>query len=148
MKRPRSLLVLILAAATAVTFSAPLSAGADPGGSSSPQEYVVVYTGGADAAESAIHRAGGRVVDVNDELRIAKVSTTDRGFIAKVRRTAGIRGAVRNHAIGTSRPGMPHRFATERPSEADKAAAARGASAARRPRRAPNHCRTCSGTWR
>jgi subtilisin family serine protease len=119
------LLVLILAAATAVSLSAPLNAGADPGGSSSPQEYVVLYTGGADAAESAVRQAGGRVVDVNDKMRIAKVSTTDRGFVTKVRRVAGIRGVVRNHAIGTSRPGIPHRFATERPSGVDKAAAAR-----------------------
>ena len=111
MRRPRGLLVLILAAATAVSLTAPLNAGAEPGGSSSPQEYVVLYTGGADAAESAVRQAGGRVVDVNDKLRIAKVSTTDRGFVTKVRRTAGIGGVVRNHAVGTSKPGMPHRFA-------------------------------------
>src|SRR5919106_6443807 len=117
MMRPRGrLFVLTLAAATAVTLSAPLGAGAEPGGSTSRQEYVVLYTGGADAGKSAVHKAGGRVVDVNDKMRIAKVSTTDRGFVAKARRTAGIRGVVRNHAIGTSKPGMPHKFAAERPS--------------------------------
>jgi subtilisin family serine protease len=85
----------------------------------------VVYTDGAKAAKSAIRKAGGRVVDVNDKLRIAKVSTTDRGFVAKARRAAGIKGVVRNHAIGTSKPGMPHRFAVERPNGADKSVGAR-----------------------
>ena len=125
MRRLGALSVLTLAAATAVTLWAPLGAGADPGGSSSPQEYVVVYTDGAKAAESAIGKAGGRVVGVNDKLRIAKVSTTDRGFVAKARRAAGISGVVRNHAIGTAKPGMPHRFAAERPSGVDKSVGAR-----------------------
>jgi subtilisin family serine protease len=120
MRRHRALLVLTLAAATAVTLTAPLGASADPGGSTPPQEYVVVYTNGAKAADSAIRKAGGRVVDINNQLRIAKVSTSDRGFVAKARRAAGISGVVRNHAIGTARPGMPHRFAAERPSGVDK----------------------------
>ena len=31
------------------------------------------------------------------------------------RPTAAISGAARNHSVGTTRPGMPHRFADERP---------------------------------
>jgi subtilisin family serine protease len=128
MRRHRGLFVLTLAAATAITLTAPLGAGADPSGSSSPQEYVVVYTNGAKAAESAIRKAGGRVVDVNEKLGIAKVSTSDRDFVAKARHAAGISGVVRNHAIGTSRQGMPHRFAAERPSGVDKSVGARAGS--------------------
>ena len=100
----------------------------------------MVYTGGAKTAESTIRKAGGRVVDVNDDLQIAKVSTTDRGFVAKARRAAGIKGVVRNHAVGVAKPGMPHRFAAERPSGVDKSV---GARRARRPRArsgAPNRC--------
>src|SRR4030095_8198262 len=33
-------------------------------------------------------------------------------------------GVARNHSIGTSRPGMPHRFAGERPTEAERSASA------------------------
>jgi subtilisin family serine protease len=127
MRRHRGL-VLTLAAATAMTFAAPIGASADPSDSSSPQEYVVVYTNGAKAAESAIRKAGGRVVDVNEKLGIAKVSASDRSFVAKARHAAGISGVVRNHAIGTSRQGMPHRFAAERPSAADRSVAAQAGS--------------------
>jgi subtilisin family serine protease len=132
MRRLRGFFVLTLAAATAITLTAPLGASADPSGSSSPQEYVVVYTSGAKAAESAIRKAGGRVVDVNDKLGIAKVSTSDRDFVAKARHAAGISGVVRNHAIGTARQGMPHRFAAERPSAADKSVGARAGSRSER----------------
>ncbi len=89
----------------------------------------MVYTGGAKTAESTIRKAGGRVVDVNDDLQIAKVSTTDRGFVAKARRAAGIKGVVRNHAVGVAKPGMPHRFAAERPSGVDKSVGARAGKA-------------------
>jgi subtilisin family serine protease len=123
-----------LTAATALSLLAPQGAGADPGDSSSPQEYVVAYSGGAEAAAAAIRKAGGRVVDVNDQLSIAKVSTTEQGFVAKARRAVGIKGVVRNHAVGTSKPGMPHRFAAERPTAADKA---EGARAGARSKRAP-----------
>jgi subtilisin family serine protease len=51
---------------------------------------------------------------------VAKVATTDGEFVTEARRAAGISAVVRNHAVGTSKPGMPHRFATERPRGSDK----------------------------
>ncbi len=57
------------------------------------------------------------------------MTSSDAGFRDEVAATATVTAVARNHAVGTVRPGQPHRFAEERPSTADRAAAARaGAS--------------------
>src|SRR5262245_4852057 len=79
------------------------------------QEYVVTFDGSADAAKAAISDAGGTVVSVNDELGIALVETTNSRFVAAAQAEGALTGVARNHSIGTTRPGMAHRFASERP---------------------------------
>ncbi len=93
--------------------------------SGAQQEYVVAFTTGPQAAGAAIRAAGGTVIDINEQAGLAKVSSADARFLRAVRAEQGIRGAARNHSVGAARPGMPHRFAVERPSAADKATAAR-----------------------
>jgi lantibiotic leader peptide-processing serine protease len=84
-------------------------------------EYVVAFTGTPEAAAAAIQAAGGTVENVTAEVGVALVSATDGAFLDKVRARGEVRGAARNHAVGTALPGMPHRFAEERPSAADRA---------------------------
>ena len=92
-------------------------------------EYVVAYSGSEQAATAAIQAAGGSVKDVTAQVGLALVTSTDGAFMDKVRTRAEIRGAAKNHSVGTSRLGMPHRFAGERLSAAERAQAARDASA-------------------
>src|SRR3954453_19421690 len=117
----------VVATASAAT-GAPEDAAqlASPGGSG---EYVVSYSGTQQAAEAAIKAAGGTVEDVTAQVGLALVSSDDSAFMDKVRTRAEIRGAAKNHSVGTSRLGMPHRFAGERLSAAERAQAARDASA-------------------
>ncbi len=125
MRRGRPLFALTLLATVALILPVPIPADAEPTGPTTPQEYVVVYTGAAAAAESAIEAAGGQVVDVNEDAKIAKVSSTDGRFAAKADRSSDVTAVVRNHAVGTAKPGLPHRFAAERPTGSDKAAGAK-----------------------
>jgi subtilisin family serine protease len=92
-------------------------------------EYVVSYQGNDAAMTAAVGAAGGQVVDVNEHLRIALVTSSNQDFIADAQATAAVTGAARNHSVGTSRPGQPHRFAEERPTTADRQAAARPGAA-------------------
>jgi lantibiotic leader peptide-processing serine protease len=85
-------------------------------------EYVVAFTGTPGEAAAAIQAAGGTVENVTGEVGVALVSSADGAFLEKVRARGEIRGAARNHAVGTVRPGMPHRFAEERPSAAERSA--------------------------
>lgn len=133
MRRIRSPYVVACAVVLALGTGTP--AGAAPAAAATPSEYVVAFdAGSAAAARAAIAAAGGTVVDVNEEIGLAKVSSAAAGFLAAVRTKSGVRGAARNHAVGTVTPGMPHRMATERPTGADKAA---GAKAGNRNRQGP-----------
>ncbi len=89
------------------------------------EEYVVSFTGASEEAVATIRAAGGTVEDVTEQVGVALVTSTDAAFLEKVRTSGGITGAARNHAVGTSRLGMPHRFAEERPGAADRANAGR-----------------------
>jgi subtilisin family serine protease len=53
------------------------------------------------------------------------VETTTPTFLDDVRVAEGVAGAAPNHDIGTSRPGMPHRFVEERPAAGERASAGR-----------------------
>jgi subtilisin family serine protease len=120
MRRGRPLFGLALLTSVVLILPVPIPADAEPADPGTAQEYVVAYSGATSAAESAIEAAGGTVVDVNEEAKIAKVSSTDGSFVTKADRASDVTAVIRNHAIGTSKPGLPHRFAAERPSAADK----------------------------
>lgn len=92
------------------------------------EEYVVAFTSTPEEATAAIEAAGGVVEDVTEQVGVALVSSTDAGFLEDVRARGEVRGAARNHAVGTARPGMPHRYAEERPGTTEGAAGGRGAS--------------------
>lgn len=121
-----------------------LAAGATPAREATParlhaqssgEEYVVAYDPAAeDAAMSAIADAGGSVLDVTESAGLALVGSADPAFLDAVRAAPAISGAASNHSVGTSRPGMPHRFAEERP-EATASSAAADRSASHRPAR-------------
>jgi subtilisin family serine protease len=96
-------------------------------------EFVVAYQGSAATLTAAVTSAGGQVVDVNEQLGIALVESPNGDFIADANATSAVTAAARNHSIGTSRVGMKHRFAEERPSRADKATAARAGAAKSKP---------------
>jgi subtilisin family serine protease len=133
MPRHRTL-VAVTVAAMAVVASSVTAAHAAPdsaGGTRAPasarqpsggtQEYVVVFEGDAVAAATTIAEAGGSVVDVNEAASIALVESADAGFVEEAEADGAVTGVVRNHAVGTSRPGVPHRFAAERPTAAERA---------------------------
>jgi subtilisin family serine protease len=92
---------------------------AQPGGS---DEYVIAYQGDDVAAAQAVSDVGGRVVDFNEQLGLALVTSDDESFLADVQATDAVTAAARNHSVGTARPGQPHRFVEERPSAEDRAA--------------------------
>jgi len=126
--------VLAVAFTTVVgTASAATGAPSDaagPASSGADVEYVVSFSGTPDAAAASIRAAGGTVEDVTPQVGLALVSSSDGAFMDKVRTRAQIRGAVRDHSVGQSRQGMPHRFAEERPAAAERAQAARSGTAA------------------
>jgi subtilisin family serine protease len=112
---------VLAAAVTALVASAPAATAAPAAEQTSTTEYIVAFSGSPDAASAAIQTAGGQVQDVTEQVGLALVTSDDATFLDDVRAQGGIRGAVRNHAVGTSRPGMPHRFAEERPAAVDRA---------------------------
>ena len=107
------------------------------------------YQGDAAAATAAVGAAGGQVVDVNEQLGIALVESSNGDFIADANASGAITGAAHNHSVGTAQPSQAHKFAEERPTSDDRAAAAqRGAGTSRGPRAvAPNRSPIGSGTW-
>jgi len=93
------------------------------GGGGERGEYVVAFTGDATSARRAIAASGGDVLDVNDDLGVALAEASDEGFAEDIGASGAVTGVARNHSVGTTRPGRPHRFADERPSAADRDAA-------------------------
>jgi subtilisin family serine protease len=91
-----------------------------PGGGAA--EYVVAFDGSADAGVAAVGEAGGTVVDVNEEIGVALVESTNAAFLAEVRAETGVTGATRNHSVGLARPSLPHRVVEERPTAAERTA--------------------------
>jgi subtilisin family serine protease len=128
-----SLGALALVASSSAASAAPDLPADDVGASTADRttqpagtgEFVVAYQGDAAAAVDAVTAAGGEVVDVNEAVGIALVASDDADFAAEVQASDTITAAARNHSVGTTRPGQPHRFVEERPSAADRAAHAR-----------------------
>ncbi|MEZ5411683.1 MAG: S8 family serine peptidase [Acidimicrobiales bacterium] len=110
----------------------PATAGAAPAAErqgDGTSEYVVAFgPGGENDALAAVADAGGTVVDVNEAAGLALVETGNAGFLAEVRADDAVTGAAANHSVGTAKPGMPHRWAEERPSSSDRSAARSGAT--------------------
>ena len=92
-------------------------------------EFVVAYQGDATAAATAVEAAGGQVVDVNEAVGIALVTADDAGFADAAEAAEAVTAVARNHSVGTSRLGLQHRFADERPSTDERAAHRGGAVA-------------------
>ena len=104
-------------------------------GSAGADEYVVTYDAAQrDAAMASIAAAGGTVVEENAALDAVLVTTDAGAFATDANGAQGVTGVARNHAVGTSRPNMPHRFAEERPEGAGSGA---GVTAGRDPGRGP-----------
>jgi subtilisin family serine protease len=128
------LAVAVLAALVGLRMVSTGPATARPGSTSDEasdrggREYVVaVHDDGLGRLEHLVHDAGGQVVDVVAPLGLARVQAHDDGFLERVRSQPEVVGASRNHAVGSARPGMPHRFAPERPSPDDRAVVGPGA---------------------
>jgi subtilisin family serine protease len=93
------------------------------------REYVVVFDRYVDHARQDVTQAGGTVIDVNQQIGLALVRSTDRHFQDDVRAEAGVRGVMFNQAVGMSRPDMPHMSAPERPTREERRRAAANARA-------------------
>jgi subtilisin family serine protease len=139
-RRPLRALGVLATAITTVVASATAAIGAagDSAARPSSPEYVVSFTGTPQAATAAIEAAGGTVQDVTEQVGVALVTSDDGAFLDTVRAQGGIGGAARNHAVGTTRPGMPHRFAGERPPAAARMNSAAPGSAGDSSREGPS----------
>ncbi|MEO6318263.1 MAG: S8 family serine peptidase [Acidimicrobiales bacterium] len=117
----RKLRIVLAGVLVAGSLAVPIAlAGAGPSGGAAPTgetgELVVLYADGVDAAtaRAAIDAAGGRVTKEVTSIGVAQVFTEDAGFAQAVKASGAVKGVARNHAVGTSRQGMAHRFAEER----------------------------------
>ena len=119
---------VVVASATAATGAAD-GAAASSGSAGAGGEFVVAFSGSPEAAQAAISAAGGTVKDVTAQVGLALVTAPDGAFMDKVRAETGISGAARNHSVGISRLGMPHRYAGERLGATERAQASRAAKA-------------------
>jgi subtilisin family serine protease len=116
--------------ATALPTTSGASTAAKGARQSGGGEYVVSYKGDAASAMRAVAASGGQVASVNQGLRLVLVESSDANFLAKAKATDAIVNGARNQSVGFSRLGMHHRYAEERPSLADRAAAGRTGRAA------------------
>jgi subtilisin family serine protease len=71
---------------------------------SQPREYVVLYKHGVSATQGrhAVEAAGGRILNVNKQIGVATVRSTDRNFVANAVRQGALQGAASNKPIGHS----------------------------------------------
>ena len=120
-------LAALLAAASlgapVVTAGAGPAGGSNTTGAASPAaaeeltgELVVLYADGVDGAtaRTAIRSAGGTILDEVHSVGLAKVFTENADFVRQVTASGVAKGVARNHSVGTSRPGMAHKYAQER----------------------------------
>jgi subtilisin family serine protease len=124
-RRVRALLAMVV---LGLLVAVPVSAApATSAGAIQQHEYVVLYAQGASraAARSAVSAAGGAIVK-ESVIGLATVMSANPSFLADVRLSKSIAGAARNHAVGTVKPGMAHKFADERLTAAERASYAPG----------------------
>jgi subtilisin family serine protease len=78
-------------------------------------EYVIAFEAGESAAAlAAITASGGVTVDVQEQIGLALVETTDPAFETKIAADASVTGVVQNQSIGSTIPGRPPVRAKER----------------------------------
>src|SRR4051812_21793713 len=119
---------IFLALLCALCLVVPLTAGAAKR-AASQHTYVVLYERGvsADSAKAAIQRAGGRVVDVNQDVGVATVRSANGEFVRDVSRSGAIAGAARNRPVGYAAPEqVQDPFAIERMNALREDAAGKG----------------------
>ncbi|CAN5653318.1 S8 family serine peptidase [soil metagenome] len=101
---------MLVAALVAGALAAPApGAGAQgtPGkGNAAKREYLVLYKDHASRASAhrAVQEAGGAIVDENEAIGLAKVSTRNGAFLSDVASQEALYGAARDEAIGKLRP--------------------------------------------
>ena len=117
--------VLVLFAIAASLVAVTTSAGAeDQAGSGEVQSFLVLYGDGASnaAGRAAVAAAGGTVRGEIGAIGLAEVTSSSPTFLRDVRAQSAVKGAARDRSIGTTQPGMGHKFADERLEE-ERAAA-------------------------
>jgi subtilisin family serine protease len=104
---------LVLGSVGAV-LGTPSPAGAQSSGQSA--SYLVLYADGASSAagRAAVERAGGSLAHENTAVGLAEVTSSSPSFLRDVRRESSVKGAAVDRSIGTTRPGMGHKFRDER----------------------------------
>jgi subtilisin family serine protease len=72
------------------------------------REYVVLYEDDASFAEAhaAIESLGGSIVDENAAIGVAKVKSSNAGFVADVVADDALAGAARNRVVGYTEPAL------------------------------------------
>jgi lantibiotic leader peptide-processing serine protease len=95
--------VLVLVAGGLLA-TVPASAGSD----GKEREYVVQYREGVSAAvaRAAIRDAGGTVVDEIAAIGLAKVRTSNPGFVSDALGERALAGVARNRIVGYAEPGL------------------------------------------
>jgi lantibiotic leader peptide-processing serine protease len=106
----------LVAGSLVIIGPAGASAGPARAAASGTGEFVVMYADGVAVADAraAIADAGGTLVEELAQIGLAKVVTDDPSFSEQLMASGIADGVVRNHSIGTARPGMAHKFAEER----------------------------------
>jgi lantibiotic leader peptide-processing serine protease len=91
------------------------------------REYVVLYEGGASAAEAhaAIESLEGTIVEEISEIGLAKVHTSNPDFVADVLGQDALAGAARNRIVGFADPAL-----REKVDDVESLIAAEGVAAA------------------
>ena len=91
------------------------------------REYVVLYEGGASAAEAhaAIESVEGTIVEEISEIGLAKVHTSNPDFVADVLGQDALAGAARNRIVGFADPAL-----REKVDDVESLIAAEGVAAA------------------
>ena len=118
MRKLRSGLAAVLVAGSLAVPAVTAAAGSGEAtaDTSGAREYVVLYADGVTAAagRAAIEAAGGTVIREVGAVGLAQVITDNATFRTDVKVGGAVKGVARNHAVGTARQGMVHRFAEER----------------------------------
>jgi subtilisin family serine protease len=126
--RRRLILSALIGALTVALVGLVPSASANSGGPL--REYVVQYERGVSSADAraAIKAAGGTVVDEIASIGVAKVTSSNAGFVLDAAAQRALAGAARNRIIGYSDPAL--REKVDRVEALAAASTARSAEAA------------------
>ncbi|MCU1484553.1 MAG: Subtilisin-like protease [Actinomycetia bacterium] len=112
----RTLVVLGVVCAVAFGTLVPPAGAQDDATESPARNYLVLYADGASnaAGRDAVAASGGTLTSENTKIGLAEVTSTNPDFLQEVRATSSVKGAAADRSIGTTRPGMGHKFSDER----------------------------------